>query len=266
METINLKSWEAFEKVINDDIEWKQANQKPHKYISDMLYRGHASSKWKLETSLERVLKKEHKDESLSWEKYHRILQSIDPAIRSFTNHQYEVLDFTDQNTSRFVPPAYEFMVYIRHHGFPSPLLDWSASPYVAAFFAFQEANEETDIAIFSYREYLGRAKGGWSGQPKITQLGAYAHTHKRHFLQQCQYTICTIEKEQGDTIKKYYSRHEDAEFRHDQDLLRKYVIPSNEKLKVLRKLESMNINSYSLFGTEESLMATLAFREITAN
>jgi len=30
-------------------------------------------------------------------------------------------------------------MTRLRHHGFPSPLLDWPQSPYIAAFFAFNK-------------------------------------------------------------------------------------------------------------------------------
>jgi hypothetical protein len=36
--------------------------------------------------------------------------------------------------------PGYEYMAYLRHHGFPSPLLDWTRSPYIAAYFAFSNA------------------------------------------------------------------------------------------------------------------------------
>jgi hypothetical protein len=34
---------------------------------------------------------------------------------------------------------SYDFMTRLRHHGFPSPLLDWPQSPYTAAFFAFNK-------------------------------------------------------------------------------------------------------------------------------
>ena len=48
-----------------------------------------------------------------------------------------------------------------------------------------------------------------------------------------------------------------------EQDVLVKYLIPVSERDKVLEKLDLMNVNAYSLFGSEEALMDTLAYREI---
>ena len=91
--------------------------------------------------------------------------------------------------------------------------------------------------------------------------LGSSIRTRKRHFNQQSDYTICTVAPEE--TI--LYACHEDAFVRsdEDQDLLWKFTIPVSERSKVLRKLDMYNINSFLLFGSEESLMETLAIREI---
>ena len=64
---------------------------------------------------------------------------------------------------------------------------------------------------------------------------------------------------------KHSYARHQDAfeGNKEDQDELWKFNIPNSEGHKILKRLEQYNINAFSLFGSEESLMETLSFREI---
>ncbi len=69
---------------------------------------------------------------------------------------------------------------------------------------------------------------------------------------------MCTIFKD-----KWYFSPHDGAFSRRDpdQDRLWKFSMPATERSKVLRILDSYNLNSFSLFGSEESLMDTLSVR-----
>jgi len=84
--------------------------------------------------------------------------------------------------------------------------------------------------------------------------------THRNHYLQQSEYTICIGREKKGG--EKYFANHEDVED-GDGDILIKYDIPVSEQKKVLSELDSMNITAYSLFGSEPSLMDTLAVREL---
>jgi hypothetical protein len=62
--------------------------------------------------------------------------------------------------------------------------------------------------------------------------------------------------------------QHEDVFSRNDteQNFLIKYILPSCARKEFLKKLELMNINTYSLFGSEESLVHSLSMREFFLN
>jgi hypothetical protein len=61
------------------------------------------------------------------------------------------------------------------------------------------------------------------------------------------------------------YASHEEEFARgpQGQDIVRKFELPVSERPKVLSLLDRYNLNAFSLFGSEESLMHTVAVREL---
>jgi len=260
MKEVKVSSWEAFEVEVTSLFESvRNRKDATRLYVSEPLFRGHGNSKWKLETTLERYTSDPFEERAC-----HKVMLRTVNAVESFTEKAWNLShEHQDSKDGPHAPQGYEFMIYLRHHGFPSPLLDWTRSPYVAAFFAFRHkpTDGSDNVAVYSYQEDVGGAKGWRSSEPTVFALGPHVTTHKRHHAQQSEYTIC--KKQISDT--SFYCNHEEAFAKddRDQDILTKYVIPVSERAKVLEKLDLMNVNAYSLFGHEESLMETLAYRAI---
>ncbi len=160
-------------------------------------------------------------------------------------------------------PGLYEYWIHLRHHGFPSPLLDWTRSPYVAAFFAYDSADprKTEPIAIFAWAL---KSQYAFSSDAQMFRVGPYMRTHRRHFLQQAEYSMYV-----GlvDGQWRFLAGPEtQSQGKHARFVLRKYLLPSAARKEVLKRLDSMNINEYSLFGSPDSLVKTIARRELLFN
>lgn len=257
MEEVTVKTWEGFEERI------KALESREY----DVLYRGQANSKavWKLETTLDRFGFPE-----LKLMDYYSIIYLAKPRIEAFIDKSWNIPSpkeyakwLKERRDFLFLSdmPGCDYMAYLRHYGFPSPLLDWTSSPYIAAFFAYNRIDKNVEnVSIYAFQEHIGLGKIATNQEPFISSFGDYVSTHKRHLLQQSKYTICTLKK--GNDW--YFAHHEDVAGRDKkQDLLWKFNIPSAERIKVLRMLDRFNINSFSLFGSEESLMDMIATKEL---
>lgn len=262
MQVRNLDGWGEFLRELETLDQFREKiKSASNGHVSELLFRGHGDACWQLETTLERAVKREVRDsEYLHW------LKIIKPQVEAFTdkewpddNYEGELKKFRD---IPWPPPAYEYMAYLRHHGFPSPLLDWTASAFVAAYLAFREERPKAKrVAIYAYLEYSGVGKAGCVQEPSIRCLGPTITTHRRHFLQQSQYTIC-IKRSEGDEL--IYCSHKTAfeKDKPDQDRLWMFTLPATERKTALTYLQKFNVTGFSLFGSEESLMETLAIRE----
>lgn len=265
MEETKVTSWEEFIEGLKE-IRKERANSTDYVQDSPLLFRGQSNSCWKLSTTLER------KRERMLYRDYYRIIDRIKPQIETLAGGDWSIPSYPEVKSLVIKTyeefnnilwagdrPAYAFMAYLRHHGFPSPLLDWSRSPYVAAYFAFANACKHTNgsVSIFVLSERNFRVSG--NGMDVLYFFGPYVKTHRRHILQQSQYTACL-------------SFHDEWRFESYDSVLAgghcqqafcwKFTIPVTERPKVLALLDEHNLNAFSLFGSEESLMETLAIRE----
>lgn len=253
MQIKKVNSWESWKDLIPDLMAEKPVRAVNDGYFSDLLFRGHRCASWKLESTLERKGRK-----LPAMASYARQIKKAKLAFESYLGSTW-ASDFTASDDPA-PPEDYEFMVYLRHHGYPTPLLDWTRSPYVASFFAFQYPSTEGSVAVFSFREYTGQGKDGCTDHSNIVGCGPTIRTHKRHYAQQAEYTYCRKKTDQ----KWVYSRHQEAldKTESGQDVFQKYVLPASIRSEVLAELDSMNINAYTLFYSEEGLAEMLANRD----
>lgn len=254
MKDETLKSWEDFEgKLVAIDKQFKELQrQNQRSNLECPLYRGIGDSEYHLESTLDRIKRE------MKLFDYQAILKIVSEHVSTCTGKEWDLEKRKPEiNLGHFVLPLsdYKFMAYLRHNGFPSPLIDWTKSPYIAAFFAFGDIyskKEHVSIFVYTGRYFCGQ-------DPCIRILGHTIATERKHYLQQSEYSICV----KGRGEKMCFANHENVKDDEGKDILIKCKIPASERQKVLRKLDSMNITAYSLFGSESSLMETLAVREL---
>jgi hypothetical protein len=267
----DLPDWDSFEPELQK-LRSELAQNASDKRCPELLFRGQCDSEWPLTTTLERA-----GCEGMTFDAYYlRAVARVRSAVETFTGVEWDVPDYSialaeafrnDREIfwNRFPSVSfYRYMVYLRHHGFPSPLLDWTSSPNVAAFFAFRNTSSAKSRSIYVYCERPNLIKGGAVGEPSMRAIGRYVRSHPRHFRQQSNYTICA--SFDPDCGWRFHPHGPVFGSRDKQDFLFKFNIPSAERIGVLPKLDNYNLNAFSLFDTEETLLETMWLREHVLN
>lgn len=159
MEGIKIENWEQFVDKIKDVYAKAEGlKQDDITYVSTPLFRGQSEDSWSLDSTLDRI------EKNVKVKKYLRIIRGIKSSIESLASSRWSFEDIELEmkeisSEHNFSMECCQYMTHLRHHHFPSPLIDWTRSPYIAAFFAFNES--KNDVAIFRYIEYLGKGKTG---------------------------------------------------------------------------------------------------------
>ncbi len=162
MQETTLKNWDEFEAELQKLFAYrKDLINKGGSRVSDFLFRGQANICWHLKTTLERYIG----EEKYNILDYYRKMIKIKSQIETFTDRHWDIPSLEQYNEwlnkdecLLLRLPGYDFMIYLRHHGFPSPLLDWTRSPYIASYFAFQNAEEKNEyVSIYVLLEDTGK-------------------------------------------------------------------------------------------------------------
>jgi FRG domain len=114
-------SWEAFKRSWRATLGWETRGGQPR-----FLFRGMENAEWRLETSFDRQFRsRTPADRTSIWESL------VEEFRRACIDHG-EIDEAQDD-----LPVI---LALAQHHGLPTKFLDWSASPYVAAWFALHRA------------------------------------------------------------------------------------------------------------------------------
>ena len=272
----DCETWEDFLEYLEQIRQWiTDKKQKPDAgFITELVFRGVNDSTFKMEDSLEW---KSKKTEYLIVDYYNKILRaSLEdehcikekwtlPTLSYYSNLMKKAHGCTFRNC--LFPPAYPDVrtsfLYLRHHGYPSPMLDWTGSPYIAAYFAIEDQKIMAEkVSIFIFLESKGEPI---DGAPGIHTLGPHVDAPDRHFKQESQYTFCVKEEApkpgslKEEPSKKFFASHKDAfAGRPDNQQYRwKCDIPSTEREKIRKLLDSRDITEATLFEPGKFFMAT---------
>ena len=206
--------------------------------FGDRIFRGQGDV-WPLQTSFHRTRRKD----------LHRYLLEDIPklhhAVTSRIDHLFDLHKPVELGA---------FLNLLQHHGYPTPLLDWTYSPFVAAWFAYSDSLVQRErpemVRIFSMSkgelQKFNQFQTLTLAPPHISLLEALAIKNDRAGPQQGVLTLTNLAN-----IERHIASLEES---GDVKILTAYDLPAHEAEAALNDLALMGITRSTMFPGMDSI------------
>jgi hypothetical protein len=219
-----LSSWRQFHELILDAF-----LERP-----SFVWRGQRKASWALESSLGRALK------GVAIKKQNQLanghLTRFKLASRGRRGFAPQKLDSDN-----------DWWALAQHNGMVTPLLDWTESPYVALYFAFEQESDTTERAVYGLGNLSSKLREIESAglgyvSPPLEFVRPMRDDNARLVSQSGLFTRLPLGITVGEWVRKNFEGDEET------PRLVKITMPDDGRDDCLVTLNRMNINHLSLF------------------